>query len=340
MHCILLGVVKKMISLWFDSWNHKHPYYMTKPNQRKFDRILQEIKPTSNIGTKPKSIFERSNYKAKDFRLMLLFYLRCCLPNKLDEIYINHFRMLSASIYSLLQESMTIDDIKKAHVQLELFADDFERLYGKENVTLNLHMLRHVSESVKQLGPLWCQSAFGFESNNGVLVRSNRASRNILHSMAWKYTVKSTITDDEVENMNDVVLRYKFDIKLNEDNKSLIKSFGIDCVDGSINAFTNIKIKTQNFSSLASANVGTIDYFVQFKDGKVGLIEYYIDFRNSVYLMVKLYEIIQQINHLSLIKSTNSKYVYEISGIDKKLLYMKIENREFVSSFPNKYEEN
>lgn len=27
MHCVLLGVMPKLFSLWFDSKNHKEPYY-------------------------------------------------------------------------------------------------------------------------------------------------------------------------------------------------------------------------------------------------------------------------------------------------------------------------
>lgn len=133
MHCVLLGVMKKLLNLWFDSTNHKYPYYIKKPKQRTFDQILQAIKPTSTIGTKPRSVFDRHNFKAKDFRVLLLFYLRCCLPNMLDNIYIDHFQILSSSIYSLLKETVSIGDITQADKKLERFANDFERLYGKEN---------------------------------------------------------------------------------------------------------------------------------------------------------------------------------------------------------------
>lgn len=34
MHCVLLGVTKKLCTLWFDSSNHKPPYYIKNQNSR------------------------------------------------------------------------------------------------------------------------------------------------------------------------------------------------------------------------------------------------------------------------------------------------------------------
>lgn len=319
MHCVLLGVMKKLLDLWFDSTNHKYPYYIKKPNQRRFDQCLQAIKPTSKIKpTKPRSIFDRHNFKAKDYRVLLLFYLRCCLPNMLDNIYIDHFQLLSSSIYSLLKETVSIEDIEQATEKLNKFSNEFERLYGKENITYNVHLLKHIPESVKQLGPLWCQSAFGFEANNGVLVRSNRASKSILHSMAWKYTIKQSINDAHEKTIDGIVLR-----GCNQSNKT----------------FKNVKIHTENFSSLESKAVSTIDYFVKFNDKKIGAIKYYFEDKNLVYAMAQMFKPTHQIDHILAIEATEEDRIYEVGNILKKLLYMKIGEKVFSSEVPNNYEE-
>ena len=42
-----------------------------------------------------------------------------------------------------------------------------ERLYGERYNSYNSHNLLHMTESVRQLGPLWAQSSFWYEDFNG-----------------------------------------------------------------------------------------------------------------------------------------------------------------------------
>lgn len=75
----------------------------------------------------------------------------------------------------LLQEKVSKEDICTADKRLNEFADKFEILYGKHNVTMNLHLSRHAAKRVDHLGPLWAQSAFVFETKNGDINRLNNA---------------------------------------------------------------------------------------------------------------------------------------------------------------------
>lgn len=145
MHCVLLGMTKKLLDLWLNSTNHREEYYINKRKHRQLDQRLCSIKPTSNVGVKPLSIFNRSNYKAKNYRMMLLFYLGCCLPGCQDQKYINNFQLLSSSIYILLKERIMIEDCNQAEKMLDQFAKTFENLYGKDKVTMNLHLIRHMN---------------------------------------------------------------------------------------------------------------------------------------------------------------------------------------------------
>ena len=49
---------------------------------------------------------------------------------------------------------------------------------GERYCTANVHMLRHFSDSVRHLGPLWCHSAFPFEDTNGWLKDMFHGNRN------------------------------------------------------------------------------------------------------------------------------------------------------------------
>lgn len=58
-----------------------------------------------------------------------------------------------------------------AQKNLELCVKDFQKLYGFVNMSFNMYQLLHACDyCVRNWGPLWVTSAFGFENINGVLV--------------------------------------------------------------------------------------------------------------------------------------------------------------------------
>lgn len=134
MHAALLGITKKLMNLWLDSENHNEPYYISKKRQVVLSKRILCIKPISEITRKPRSIFERKDFKANEFRSLLLYYLRHCLVNLLPSRYIENFQLFSSSIYILLQEQISHHDISIAEKRLNDFADKFEELYGKFNI--------------------------------------------------------------------------------------------------------------------------------------------------------------------------------------------------------------
>lgn len=77
----------------------------------------------------------------------------------------------------LLEKEISHENICTAEIRLNEFVEKFEDFYGKHNVTMNIHLLKHIANSVRNLGPLWAQSAFSFETNNGVIVRANQAKK-------------------------------------------------------------------------------------------------------------------------------------------------------------------
>lgn len=341
MHCVLLGAMKKLMDLWLNSRNHMEEYYIKKRHQHIFDKRICAIKPTTDIGVQPLSVFNRSNYKAKTYRLMLLFYVRCCLPGCLDKKFIDNFELLSSAIYILLGEKITSEDIRQAEIKLQNFVESFEALYGKHSVTMNIHLMKHIAEGVRQSGPLWCQSAFSFESNNGVFVRSNNAKLNILQSMAWKYTIKPTIESalDEVIK-NDVILKEKFVIQSDSTDHRLLESQGFQNLE-KISTFKVLKMNSRKFSSIMAKSLQTADYFIELVEGKIGAVKFFILTENkNVYVLLEEFMTIEIFSHIRQIQSTNKTQIYSLNSIKLKLILIEVEGKKFVSSLPNMFEEN
>lgn len=316
---MLLGVTKKLIELWFDSKNHQEPYYIKKKHQRLFDQRLCSIKPISEIGVCPISVFNRSNFKAKTYRTLLLFYLRSCLPGCLEQKFIEHVQLLSSAIYVLLKEKITTEEINEIEVKLDNFVKSFEELYGPHNVTMNLHLLRHISESVRNSGPLWSNSAFTFESNNRELIRSNKAKLNILHTMAWKYAVKPTIKCIDDRNINEnIQLKGKCLIKFSPTEKLILESSNFQNLN-EVSTYKILKIRSVKFSSLAAKELQTVDFFIELDNNKIfGAIKFFIYTKSKIFFMLEKFTTKNTIDHLQEIQNSGSIQIYSIESIKKK----------------------
>ena len=56
-------------------------------------------------------------------------------------------------------------------------------ILGREQCTMNVHLLRHLPMNVKLYGPLWSRSAFCFEDGMGHLVRKAHGTHDIGHQV-------------------------------------------------------------------------------------------------------------------------------------------------------------
>lgn len=148
---------------------------------------------------------------------MLLFYLRFALSGLLNKKCIDHFQLFSSATYLLLKESISHDDINEAQMKLNKFQEQFEVLYGKHKVTMNVHLFGHAPETVMHLGPLWGVSAYGFESKNGTVVKSNTCTKDMTFQLVYKYIMRRTINAHEIgDNMREgIFLGKKKVLRLN-----------------------------------------------------------------------------------------------------------------------------
>ena len=62
---------------------------------------------------------------------------------------------------------------------------------------MNIHSLIHIVEVVRNYGPLWSYSCFGFESMNGHLKKHCHGTRNVLPQLARKLSFQQSVLDEE-----------------------------------------------------------------------------------------------------------------------------------------------
>lgn len=163
MHSVLLGVVKQLWSLWTESENHRQPFYIGNRLMEIEQRVLG-FRPPSVFPRKPRQLKEYKKYKANEWEPMLLYYLYPVLTEILPQHYINHVMLLASSIYQLLDPKMNDQVISSCETKLNAFLQQFEKLYGKDNMSYNVHLLGHLSEAVRDYGALYNFSLFPYEA--------------------------------------------------------------------------------------------------------------------------------------------------------------------------------
>lgn len=261
---------------------------------------------------------------------------RYCLIDMLPMRYINHFQLLSSAIFMLLQKRISQEHISLAENRLKQFADEFEDFYGAHNVTLNLHLLRHIANGVRHNGPLWAQSTFSFETNNGILVRSNHATNNFLMELSWKYSVKKTLENEASEK--NTLLGGKKTIRIGLEEKSILSKFGFDSRSDILTIYTFFSIRDIKFTSLKSKQISTIDYFVELQTGEIGLINYYLYVDDAAYALIHLCSFVKSNDHFKEITSMHTKTIVNVELIKRKLIYLKVGSYEVGVGQCNNYE--
>lgn len=150
-----------------------------KPEQRKtLERRFLAFKGIRELG-KTRGIDKISNLKCHEQRIYFLYLFPTLLIGLLPPLYLKHFCLFSNSIFILLKETITDEELNECDVMLDKFVKSFEELYGKENITIYIHMIRHLVAKVRALGPLWACSTFPFESNGGAIKRLVKGTTNV-----------------------------------------------------------------------------------------------------------------------------------------------------------------
>lgn len=340
MHNVCLGVVKTMPKFWLDpKW--KHDSYIPPHMRVKLDQRILSIKPCVFIKRLPRSLNYIGKYKASEFRSLLLYYLPVALFGILKPKYLRHFQLLSGSIYKLLETNISNDDLIVVENNLNKFVKQYEVLYGKENMTMNVHLLTHLVFCVRNLGPLWTQCMYSFESNNATFTRYVKSSNDALAELSTRYMLHKSISGkthsfSETSDM----FEHKKKIKLNSKEMSALSTvvtmdiknemFKIYCVYNK----QNVRYTSKNYSVAKK----TIDYVVQLKNEVVGKVKFYFEFKDMFYMLIAEYKYVDKIQHIHEIAPKNIESVYAAEEIDKKFIYVNFLRKHYVTIRPNQFE--
>lgn len=240
MHGTGLGVMKDLIQIWTGKKKLPKPpyaeYKLKLSDINILDSRLSKLKPPMFVRRKPRSILEVVDFKASECFDFMWFYLRYTLPGLLPTKIIKNYEKLAVSTYILCKENVSLCEVNIACEMLNDFAIDFESIYGKGAVTMNIHLLKHYKESVINCGPLWSYSLFAFENNIGVLKNYVYGRTDVLEQISKKYAASKIHSgNSEQKKIFAMIFLNEHTLKSNR-NSSLFYQI-LECVLKKTNGF-------------------------------------------------------------------------------------------------------
>lgn len=341
MHLVLLGATKRYSNYLFNSKYSTKTCYVAPRRRVALNKIILAIKPTSAIARKPRSINQRSYFKASEYRSFLLYYLPIVLPGFVPNEYVKHIRLLSAAVYTLLKENISFEEIKNVEEMLKSFVKEHQNLFGKENMVMVIHMLEHAAESVRQLGPMWAHSAFPFERNNGRLLKWVNGTSDVIHQISTKYALSQTVHEEKKADLKSKVLLGK-GLNIEETATHVLSISSLEILNFSnINLFVHKRIRLKNVvytSVMYTRPKRSIDYFIGLDSGHFGTAKYYFEANGQIFVMMNQFKMIDNIYHILKVKPTGRLIVAPVDEICKKYLFINIGLNSYIVCPPNSFE--
>lgn len=324
------------------------------------EKNIESITPLKTFSIKPRPIADKSWWKAHEYKYWLLFYAVPCLNGFLKQNYLDHFTLFSEAIFIFLKASISPEDYQRASKNLMKFHDDFEKLYGKENMMPNVHLLEHLPKCVKDCGPIWAYSNFNFESNNGSLVRNVNGTTDVEHQISTKYVFNNVLAS--LKNLSDTTFNYiersrsmrvKKSVKLGQitlfgsphrhkldANQKIILLRDSDYIMAYFKFFYKNDIY---FSSTYKRAEQTNDTIVLLKDERIGVVNLIFVDNEIVSLLLKILQV-EPVHkfpmHIKKIRlNVADEYVVvHAEEVNQKLLIISTSNESYVSKLPNQFE--
>lgn len=170
MHCVCLGVVRKLLWLWI-----RGPL-RTRIGRQNIDRISALLVGIANFipcdfARKPRSLNELPRWKATELRQFLLYtgpaVLKEIFKGKPLQDFYDNFMLLHTGIKILSLPHLCQDPVLNNYAKelLIAFVQHCKIIYGEWFISYSVHCLIHLADDVIKFGHLDNFSTFPFENN-------------------------------------------------------------------------------------------------------------------------------------------------------------------------------
>ena len=181
MHQVCLGVMRRLLVTWFRG-PIRTRYRMSSEQRERVDGKLLSLRPfiTKEFARKPRSLTELEHWKATEFCQFLLYTGRHALDDIMDDVYYQHFLVLSVACSILVSPQLVSRHIAFAKELLRYFVSTAATLYGRGFMVYNVHSLLHIGDHAEAFGSLDNCAGFPFENHLQKIKKTVRSGRSPL----------------------------------------------------------------------------------------------------------------------------------------------------------------
>ncbi|XP_065642615.1 uncharacterized protein LOC136074237 [Hydra vulgaris] len=202
MHLVLLGVQKRMISLWMKG-DLKYRFSSNIVSNISANLLHFRNSMPKEFCRKPRSLSDYKQWKATEFRQFLLYTGLLALFNIVPKAIYDNFVTLSVALTYLLSPNLVkyveyLDYVEKLLVN---FVFNFKELYGETQIVYNVHSLIHLVQDAKKFGALDNISAFPFENQLRIIKKMVRRPQNPIAQIVCPMAEKA----NAINNINNVL---------------------------------------------------------------------------------------------------------------------------------------
>lgn len=182
MHLIDLGVMRKFL---LRIMNNKICYRVENENKNNISGKLTKMRNSvpKEFARKPRSLDDLMYWKATEYRQFLLYTGIVALRNEIHDDLYYEFILLHVSYRLLCCPKQHFSNLETAQTLLNLFVQNFSKLFGENSISYNVHSLLHVKESVELVGNPTAGSAYGFENYLQALKKMVKKPNKILEQI-------------------------------------------------------------------------------------------------------------------------------------------------------------
>ena len=186
MHCLLLGIMRKIMHMLTKGRNLKH-----RLGPDDVDKITQAMLKCARtcpkeFSRRPRTLKELDRFKATEFRMLLCYVGVVALKGVLTWKKYSNFLLLACASRIMLNSETAQSHNLLAQRLANAFVDHFMRIYGSSHAVYNVHMLIHLPNAARNFGNLDKISSFPFENYLHTLKMLVRKSGGILQQVVHR----------------------------------------------------------------------------------------------------------------------------------------------------------
>lgn len=164
MHNLLLGTAKRMLKIW------KEQNLLQDKDFKSLQEKVNEMITPAGIGRIPLKIASGfAGFTADQFKNWTLVFSSYALKDILPTEHLQTWKVFVKACSMICKRSISKTDCHTAEKLLIQFCKSVEKLYGKEAITINMHLHCHLTDCILNFGPVYSFWCFGFERFNGIL---------------------------------------------------------------------------------------------------------------------------------------------------------------------------